>query len=126
LEKASKLFDKVIVAIGNNPEKKGLVDLEQIKSAIPFYEVTGFYGMLSDYIKSVETYAKVTLVRGLRNGYDLEYEANQLRFIEDMYDGNISVVFIPCSREHSYISSSSIRAINAVEPSGKFSKRYLL
>lgn len=116
LEKANKLFDKVIVAIGYNPEKPGrILNSDIVSKVIPFYEVDKFSGALSEYIKSVETYSKVTLVRGLRNGYDFNYEINQLRFIEDMYGGKISVVFIPCDREYDYISSSAIRSIKTVD-----------
>jgi len=125
LEKASKLFDKVIVAFGRNPDKESYyLDIDKtIRPFIPFYEVDEFTGALSEYIKSVEKYAKVTLVRGLRNGYDFSYEINQLRFIEDMYGGNVSVVFIPCDREYDYISSSAIRSIEKID--GDFVGKYL-
>ncbi len=125
LEKADKLFDKVIVSIGYNPEKPGrILNSEIVSKVIPFYEVDKFSGALSEYIKSVQTYAKVTLVRGLRNGYDFNYELNQLRFIEDMYGGKISVVFIPCDREYDYISSSAIRSIKTVDD--KFCRNWLV
>jgi pantetheine-phosphate adenylyltransferase len=129
LEKAEKLFDKVIIAVGRNPEKDNLKEgniddnIDKIRSVIPFHEVDSFSGFLSDYIKSIEAYANVTLIRGLRNGYDFNYEINQLRFIEDKYGGNISVVFIPCGREYDYISSSAIRSIGKI--GGDFYKKYL-
>jgi pantetheine-phosphate adenylyltransferase len=125
LEKAERLFDKVIVAVGRNPEKDNLTasNINKIRSAIPFYEVDSFSGFLSDYIRSIEAYANVTLIRGLRNGYDFNYEINQLRFIEDKYGGSISVVFIPCDREYDYISSSAIRSIGKI--GGDFYKKYL-
>ena len=133
LEKAGKLFDKVIVAVGSNPEKgKNFMDIDKtVRDAIPFHEVDQFGGALSEYIESVETYAKVTLVRGLRNGYDFNYEINQLRFIEDMYGGKISVVLIPCDREYDYVSSSAIRSIEAIRsndilPVDKFYRKYLV
>lgn len=125
LEKANKLFDKVIVAVGTNPDKDNKYECIRlnVSKALPYYEVDGFCGSLSNYIKSVEGYGKVTLIRGLRNGYDFNYEINQLRFIEDMYGGHISVVFIPCDREYDYISSSAIRSIKTID--NKFSERYL-
>lgn len=119
LEKASKLFDKVIVAVGNNPDKTRDLSWDEFKKkinqTIPYNEIDYFDGALSDYVKEVEKYARVTLIRGLRNGYDFSYEINQLRFIEDMYGGTISVVFIPCDREYDYISSSAIRAVDEKE-----------
>jgi len=124
LEKASKLFDKVVVAIGQNPDKAGQADLMHMTSLIPFYEVDSFSGALADYIKSIETYANVTLVRGLRNGNDFNYEINQLRFIEDMYGGSVPVVLIPCDRQYDYISSSAIRGIRNV--CNNYNKKYLL
>ena len=61
--------------------------------------------------KEAEGY-KVVLVRGLRNGDDLAYEDNQLKFIND-FKKNIDVVFFRCDEEFQHISSSAIRNLQS-------------
>jgi phosphopantetheine adenylyltransferase len=57
----------------------------------------------------------VILVRGLRNGDDLDYEDNQLKFIKD-FKKEINVVFIRCDEEFEHISSSAIRQLESFRP----------
>ena len=117
LKKAEKLFDKVIVVRGINGDKVGRDDAghaNYLFEALPYHEVTGWQSSTTDFIKHVAEYAKVTLIRGLRNGYDFSHEVNQLRFMEDMYGEELPVVFIPCDRKYDYISSSAIRSIQQV------------
>jgi len=54
------------------------------------------------------------LIRGLRNGYDLDYELNQYEFLKQM-KSDLKVVFIPCDKEFGHISSSAIRALYKVD-----------
>jgi pantetheine-phosphate adenylyltransferase len=117
LRKAEKLFDKVIVVRGINGDKVGRDDVghaNYLFETLPYHEVTGWQSSTTDFVKRVAEYAKVTLVRGLRNGYDFSHEVNQLRFMEDMYGEELPVVFIPCDRKYDYISSSAIRSIQQV------------
>jgi pantetheine-phosphate adenylyltransferase len=66
----------------------------------------------------------VIVVRGLRNGDDLNYEMNQLAFIQD-FKKDVKTVFIACDKELAHISSSSIRLIKQF--GGKESvKKYLI
>jgi len=110
LEQAEKIFDKVIVAIGNNPDKNFDL-LWSPKELLPFHEVDSYDGLFSDYITKLQRYADITMIRGLRNGYDLEYEMNQLRVLED-FGCSVPVVYLLCSKETSHVSSSMIRGIN--------------
>ena len=107
LQKASLIFDKVIVAYGNNPDK--LTRTIEVPTTLNNYQVDTYVGLVTDYISSVENdKVDVTLVRGLRNGADLDYEANQLAFINDIKP-NVKVVYIPCDKKFEHISSSAIR-----------------
>lgn len=107
LQKASLIFDKVIVAYGNNPEKGARTI--NIPIALNNIEVNIYSGLVTDYISSIENeFVDITLVRGLRNGDDLDYEANQLAFINDIKPG-VKVVYIPCDKKYEHISSSAIR-----------------
>ncbi len=107
LQKASLIFDKVIVAYGNNPEKTArTVD---VPTTLNTFQVDTYIGLVTDYIASVENdKVDVTLVRGLRNGDDLDYESNQLSFIQDIKP-DVKVVYIPCDKKYEHISSTAIR-----------------
>lgn len=129
LEKSEKIFDKVIVARGRNPEKKEmeggksetLLDLQKIK-ALKDRQIECFNGFLTDYIAQKEEYANITFIRGLRNGYDLDYEVNQIRFMEDMKP-DLKTAFISCNREFEHISSSMIKNLEKISPNS--GKKYL-
>ena len=111
LEQAEKIFDKVIIAIGKNPDKvpdrTGIYTVEKI---LPFHEVAYYDGLLSDYLKTLD-YADITVIRGLRSGYDLDYEMTQLRILED-YGCKLPVTYFLCSKETTHVSSSMIRGLS--------------
>jgi pantetheine-phosphate adenylyltransferase len=116
LLKSSKLFDKVIIAIGKNPEKDSASFNERyvkLKEQLWFYDVQTFEGLLTDFVKEKEDYADITIIRGLRNGYDLDYEMNQLQFMK-YYKNDIKVIYIPCDKQFEHISSSALRALNKI------------
>lgn len=66
-----------------------------------------FTGLLSEYLKGKDYCA---IVRGLRNGYDLQYEQNQQYWYEDM-GITIPIVYFITDRRLGHISSSYIRAV---------------
>jgi pantetheine-phosphate adenylyltransferase len=123
VEKAEAIFGKgnVIIAFGTNPDKvdpdkradyiksigEKCLQLEQkIGRQVEVYK-----GFLHDFIGELEKSGdNVVVVRGLRNGDDLDYEVNQLRFINDFKKG-IKTIFIVCDKEFEHISSSAIRKI---------------
>ena len=75
------MFDKVIVAVGINPQKNRhskAAAAEEIKKILPFHEVVFFDTLMVDLLDREAKNSEVTLIRGLRNGYDLVYEAYQL------------------------------------------------
>jgi len=133
LTKAEKIFDEVIIAVGNNPSKTkdGIFTIvngsvEVVKDKEPFEvigdflsnrTVEGYSGYLTDYLKekiSENPDTNFVIIRGLRNGHDLDYEVNQLRVMEDMmYDG-LNVVFIPCDREFEHVSSTMCRQMESI------------
>jgi len=118
LLKVESIFDEVVVAIGVNPEKeidKNISRLETLKLQLPGKKVEEFSGFLVDYVhqKEIGGY-DVTIVRGLRNGADLDYEVNQLRVMQDQHPG-LKMIFIPCSRGLEHISSSMIRSLEKIQ-----------
>ncbi len=52
----------------------------------------------------------MTIVKGIRNYQDLDSEMSQRKFLNDIKQ-NLKYVFIPCSEEFNYISSSAIRSL---------------
>lgn len=113
LEKAEKVFDKVIVARGVNPEKSQVLLHDFISPVLYYRQTESFEGLLTSYISSKEAYADLTLIRGLRNGDDLAYEMNQLQFMRDMKP-NLKTVFIHCDAEFEHISSSALRNLEKI------------
>jgi len=113
LEKAEKIFDKVIIAKGKNDSKKideieFANELQNLKELFPYKEVITYEGLLTDLIDAQE--GNITLVRGLRNGYDLVAENTLMSFMKDLLPG-LQVIYLPCDKKHEHISSSSIRSL---------------
>ncbi len=125
VDKMEKIFgyDNIMLAIGVNPAKMSNPDdqsvlLERVTKLsqgldVPVEVYTTFLHELIEK-KESEGY-HVILVRGLRNGDDLNYEDNQLKFIKD-FKKDINVVFIRCDEEFEHISSSAIRQLESFRP----------
>ncbi len=116
VKKALKVFDRVIVAQGisitkEKPEEftcKGI--LKNNEDVI----LDTFQGLLVDYINEWEDEfrnGKIdAVIRGLRNGNDLQYEMN-LQYNNEDLGLKIPVVYFITDRTLSHISSSSVREI---------------
>lgn len=128
VEKAERIFGEgnVLIAIGVNPEKVNnygtgrwdgnpLLRAREISDKIKRpVEVYGTF--LHELIEKKESEGyKVVLIRGLRNGDDLAYEDNQLKFIND-FKKDIDVVFFRCDEQFQHISSSAIRNLQSFRP----------
>ena len=117
-ERAARLFDQVVVAIAHSEKKTPLFNLEQrvalCESAlghIDNVEVVGFSNLLTDFAKSRGARC---VLRGLRAVADFEYEfqlANMNRAIYPEFES----VFLTPSEHLSYISSSLVREIAALD-----------
>ena len=114
IERASKIFDKVIISVGDNPEKKSLFTIqervEMIKEAtknLKGIEVEGFKGLLLDYVKKKDS--KI-IIRGLRAVSDFEFEF-QRALLNRKIDGDIETIFIMTKEDYVYLNSSIIKEI---------------
>jgi pantetheine-phosphate adenylyltransferase len=105
LEQAEKIFDKVIIARpkGDHDQK-----FKSIKEILPLHEIIEFDGLLVDLLFDISLHGKTTLIRGLRNGNDLEYEVNMKRINED-FNNKIDTAYFVTNLPH--ISSSVIRGL---------------
>ena len=122
LEKAEQIFDKVTVARGINPDKSDMITEKLQVNVLKYRHTENFIGFLTKYVSTKEEFADVTIIRGLRNGDDLDYEVNQLRFMQEMKP-DVKIIFIPSDKKYEHISSSSIRNLDKIDPD--FSKRYM-
>lgn len=114
IERAAKLYQKVTVAVGVNPNKAGLFSfeerkslLEQALSHLDNVVVERFDGLLIAYCRSI---GAGVIVRGLRLLTDFEYEF-QLGLANRDLAPEIETVFMMTASEHVYISSSLVKEI---------------
>lgn len=114
LKTGAEIFDKVIIAVAHNSEKRGFLPVEDrvklIKDSIvgiDNVEVDYFAGLTIEYAKSKG--AKV-LLRGLRAVSDFEYEL-QLSQANSAMCENIKTVFLTTKPKYNFISSSTIKEI---------------
>jgi len=122
LNQAERMFDKVMVVVGVNPAKESHGDSD-VESVLPFHEVVHYDQLMVDLIQKESEHCDVTLVRGLRNGYDLDYEMNQLSFMRDMmYD--IKVCYIPCMKQLEHVSSSALCGLKRFKVGNRADKYY--
>ena len=114
IKRAAPLFDKMIVAIGINAQKKYLFTLEERLAWLnKVFEkddnifVDNYEGLTADYCKEV---LATHLVRGLRNSSDFEYEKT-ISQINNIVGDGIETVFLISKPEYSHISSSIVREL---------------
>lgn len=112
LMKAEKMFDKVIVQIGKNPEKSGDLTsrVAAIEKLLPNNQVIVYDGLLANLENHLGY--PITIVKGIRNEDDLKFEKMQLRFTED-YNPDVKMCFIVGDRKFEHVSSSAIRQLTS-------------
>lgn len=114
IKRGSKMFDKLVVAVLINVDKKGLFSIEErvelIKEATKEYknvEVKSFTGLLVDFAKEEEN---PVILKGLRTVKDFEYEM-QMAIINRTLDSELESLFLVASTKYSAISSSVVKQI---------------
>ena len=108
LEKAERIFDKVIIARGVNPQKNNIPKTDSLPDLISNRQIIEYSGLTTELLNSFSY--EVTLIRGLRNTTDLQNEITQYKYMRDLKP-NINVVSIFCDSEYEHISSSAIRSL---------------
>jgi pantetheine-phosphate adenylyltransferase len=114
IERGAKLFDKVIVVISCNPNKKPLFSVEkriqqiiECTNHLANVEVDSFLGLTVNYAQSKQ--AQV-LLRGLRALSDFEGELQMAHTNKTLWEG-IETIFLATSNEYSFLSSSVVKEI---------------
>ena len=114
IERGLEIFDKVIVAIANNIEKRSLFTVEErlqmireIFRDVPNVIVDSFKGLLVDYVE--QTNAKVIL-RGLRATSDFEYEFHMASMNRSL-NTQIDTLFMMTSKDYFFVSSRTVKEV---------------
>lgn len=114
VERASKLFPKVVVALGQHPTRSPLFTveervklLERVCAPMENVEVALFDGLLVDYARKIG--ARI-IVRGLRAATDFEYELQIAHANADLAP-EVDTVFLPTRTNYGFISASLVREI---------------
>ena len=113
IERAIPLCDELIIAVGENKEKKNMFSLKQRMDFIketnknnPKISVESYEGLTIDFCKKVNADA---LIRGLRNPADFEFEKSVAQMNRRL--SGFETVFLLTSAGHAFISSSTVREI---------------
>lgn len=117
VQRASRMFDKIILAVAASPKKQPLLPLEdrvqlcqEALSHLPNIEVVGFKNLLAEFCR--EHNANI-IMRGLRAVSDFEYEF-QLADMNRQLAPEVESIFLTPATHLSYISSTLIREISAL------------
>lgn len=114
INRAARICDKLIVAVGSNETKKPAFTVDErinlIRQAVGgllCIEVTSFSGLLVDFLKKM---GAKTVIKGLRAMSDFEYEF-QMALLNKSLDPDIETLFMMTSVNYSYLSSSAVKEI---------------
>ena len=116
IERATRLFDDVEVAIGVNAGRSPLFSLEErlvlvraCTGHLPTVEATSFEGLVAEYARRR---GAVALVRGVRQGGDLEYEM-RMHFANRRLNEDLDTLFLVPAERHALVSASVVREIHS-------------
>lgn len=112
IQRAARLFDEVVIAIGVNPRKSGLFSVDErvemllsTTSGLPNVSVATFTGLLVDFCRERSAEA---IVKGVRVR-DFEYEV-QMAQMNHRLTG-VETVLLPTSAEYAFLSSSLVKEV---------------
>ncbi len=115
LERALKLFDKVIMTIALNSSKNPMFTEEErlklLRACTKKYknvEVDSFQGLLVEYVRKRKA---IAVVRGLRAMTDFEYEL-QMALTNRKLDEKMETIFLMPNEKYTYLSSNFVREIS--------------
>ncbi|MCE5220431.1 MAG: pantetheine-phosphate adenylyltransferase [Clostridium sp.] len=114
IKRGSKVFDKIIVSVLVNVDKKSLFEIDKrvelikkVTRNIENVEVRSFNGLVVNFLKECNTNI---ILKGLRTNSDFEYES-QMAFMNNELDSNIETVCMMSSSKNLHISSSHVKQV---------------
>ena len=116
IQRGRRLFDELVVAVGDNPQKPAMLDkpervriIREVTAGMPNVRAERFSGLTVDFARKLGT---AVILRGIRNSSDLQFEL-QVALTNRVVAG-VETVFIVTGTEYSFISSRLIRQIAAM------------
>ena len=113
-QRASKLFDRVILAVAVNVAKTGtfsleerLETLESVVAGDPSLSVTSFDGLTVDFAREI---GACSIIRGVRAMSDFEYEF-EMALMNKHLNNEVETLFMMPSQEYLYVSSSRLKEL---------------
>ena len=114
MQRASRLFDRVVVAVFDHPERQPLFStservslIQEATSQIPSLEILPFDGLIVNFLR--DTNANV-IVRGLRKNADFEHEF-EMALMNRRLAPEVDVVCLITDLQHQFIRSSLVREV---------------
>lgn len=114
IRRGAQVFDKLIVAVGANPNKRPIFSLEErvemlrlATKDIPNVTVDTYDGMTVDYVRSKGTNI---ILKGIRTVSDFEYEF-QMALTNRVVGKGIETVFVMTSMEYAFLSSTMVNEV---------------
>ena len=114
VDRAARIFDRVVMAVLENPSKRPLFSTQERVAMIreslgerPGVEVSTFHGLTIDYARQI---GASVIVRGLRAVSDFESEF-QMALMNRRLEPDVTTVFIPTSLRYLFLSSSLIKEL---------------
>ena len=115
--RATRLFDRVVLAIADSPSKRPFFSLEErvqmAKVALTGHaniEVIGFSGLLMDFLRDQKAYI---ILRGLRAVSDFEYEFQMAGMNRKLYP-DVETIFLTPGEQYMFVSATMVREIAAL------------
>lgn len=113
LRRGVKLFDQVVVAVGQNPEKEPLFPVQErldmlgeLTADMRNVRIAAYQGLTMDFARKARARA---ILRGIRDGTDLYYELQQAN--ANLMVGDVETVFLLANDEYILTSSTLIKQI---------------
>jgi pantetheine-phosphate adenylyltransferase len=113
IERASKFFDEIVVAVGSNVSKNRLFDpadrvamIQEAVSGLPNVTVATFEGLIVDFCRAHGVQA---IVKGLRAVSDFDYELQMGQMNRSLAD--VDTLFMPADPHYSFLSSSLVKEV---------------
>lgn len=113
VERASRLFDEVVVAVLVNQNKKGLFEIPERQELLadatthlPNVRIDAFGGLLVDFCRE---HGISAIVKGLRAVTDFDYELQMAQMNHSLTE--VDTLFVPTSPEYSFLASSLVKEV---------------
>ncbi|MFO0964410.1 MAG: pantetheine-phosphate adenylyltransferase [Gemmataceae bacterium] len=114
IRRGVRLFDRLIVAVGENPDKAPIFTqaervriLQEVVRSLPTVEVRPLAGLAVRFVRDIGAHI---MLRGLRTTSDMEYEFT-MSLTNLALDATIETVFLMAKEEYSHISGTLLRQI---------------